>query len=183
MSTADLQNNGIDPAALGGEVELLEKEISLKSELFSQSTDSKVILWADVKGALRENEVAIEMGRFRYFDHTFTDSVMYALLYVEGDQRSEPKMILLEDGEELEKRYMKVYRNSIKYKLNDRYSYLKFWKPIEDEIGTVSTLYLSPDGVYNQINLEAIKTPDGKYVLDNSNIKLISNTKDLYIIF
>lgn len=181
MSTADLQNNGIDPAALGGEVELLEKEISLKSELFSQSTDSKVILWADVKGALRENEVAIEMVRFRYFDHTFTDSVMYALLYVKGDQRSEPKMILLEDGEELEKRYMKVYRNSIKYKLNDRYSYLKFWKPIEDEIGTVSTLYLSPDGVYNQINLEAIKTPDGKYVLDNSNIKLISNTKDLYL--
>lgn len=181
MSTADLQTNGIDPAALGGEVELLEKEISLKSELFSQSTDSKVVDWEDVKGALRENEAAIEMVRFRYFDHVFTDSVLYALLYVKGDPRSEPKMILIEDGEKLEKRYMKVYRNSIKYKLNDRYSYKKFWKPIEDEIGTVSTLYLSPDGVYNQINLEAIKTPDGKYVLDNSNIKLISNTKDLYL--
>lgn len=180
MSTEDLASNGIDPQSLGGEVELLEKEISLKSELFSQSTDAKVIRWEEVKSVLGGNEVAMEMVRFRYFDHTFTDSVMYALLYVAGDYK-EPKMILLKDGEELEKRYMKVYRNSIKYKLNDRYSYLKFWKPIEDEIGAVSSLYLSPDGVYNQINLEAIKRPDEKYVLDNSNIKLVSNTKALYL--
>ncbi|MEM7298086.1 MAG: CHAT domain-containing protein [Bacteroidota bacterium] len=181
MGAQDLADNGIDPNALANNVELLEKNISLKSELFSQSADSKPILWEDVKESLGENEVAIEMVRFRVFDHAFTDSVMYALLYVKGDRRSEPKMILVEDGEELENRYLKFYRNSIRYKIDDKYSYEKFWKPIHDEIGAVSTIYLSPDGVYNQINLEAIPTPDGKYVLDNSNILLISNTKDLYI--
>jgi len=49
------------------------------------------------------------------------------------------------------------------------------------EIGQYSTIYLSPDGVYNLINLEAIPTPDGKYVIDNSNIVMVSNTKDLYL--
>ncbi len=181
MSEQDLLENGIDQVALANSLELLEKDISLKSELFAQSADSRNIVWEDVKNSLGENEVAIEMVRFRVFDHAFTDSVMYALLYIKGDKRSEPKMILIQDGEELENRYLKTYRNSIKYKIEDKYSYEKFWKPIQDEMGAVSTLYLSPDGVYNQINLEAIPTPDGKYVLDNSNILLISNTKDLFM--
>ncbi|WP_370089890.1 CHAT domain-containing protein [Ekhidna sp.] len=181
MSTQDLAENGINPVQLANDVELLEKNISLKSELFSQSADSRQVVWEDVKGALGENEVAIEMVRFRVFDHTFTDKVMYALLYVKGDKRSEPKMILLENGEELENKFLKTYRNSIKYKIGDKFSYDQFWFPIEREIGIVATIYLSPDGVYNQINLEAIPTPDGKYVLDNSNIILVSNTKDLFM--
>lgn len=181
MSTQDLANNGIDPAALSNNVELIEKNLSLKSEVFAESAENRVINWENIKSALGENEVAIEMVRFRLFDHQFTDSVMYAMLYVDGDKRSEPKMILLEDGEELEKRFLKTYRNSIKFKIRDKFSYEKFWAPIEQEIGTASTVYISPDGVYNQINLEAIPTPDGKYVIDNSNILLVSNTKDIFI--
>jgi len=181
MSQQDLIDNGIDVAVLSQKVELLEKNISLKSELFAQSADSRTVNWENVKSALGQNEVAIEMVRFRVFDHAFTDSVMYALLYLQGDKRSEPKMILIEDGEELESRYLKFYRNSIKYKIEDKYSYEQFWAPIAEELGAVATLYLSPDGVYNQINLEAIPTPDGRYVLDNSNIILVSNTKDMFL--
>lgn len=181
MTTQDLASNGIDPVALSADVELIEKNLSLKSELFAASTDNQAVTWENVKESLAQNEVAIEMVRFRLFDHAFTDSVMYAMLYVKGDKRSEPKLILLEDGEELEKIYLKGYRNSIKFQMYDRSSYEKFWEPIEREIGIVSTLYLSPDGVYNQINLEAIPTPDGRYVIDNSNIVLVSNTKDIYL--
>lgn len=181
MSASDLEENGINTAELGNSVELLEKEISLKSEIFSQSADARTITWENVRTALKENEVAVEMVRFRVFDHVFTDSVMYALLYVKGDKRSEPKMILLSNGKELEGKFLKTYRNSIKYKIDDQYSYEKFWQPIEQELGSVATIFLSPDGVYNQINLEAIPTPDGRYVLDNSNILLISNTKDLFM--
>ena len=181
MSTQDLATNGIDPAALSNNLELLEKNLSLKSELFKEGADSRAITWVDVKNSLGPNDAAIEMVRFRLFDHAFTDSVMYALLYVRGDKKSEPKIILLENGQDLEKRFLKTYRNSIKFKVNDRFSYDQYWAPIQNQIGIVSTLYLSPDGVYNQINLEAIPTPDGKYVLDNSNIVLVSNTKDLFI--
>lgn len=181
MSTADLEENNINTSALASSVELLEKSISLKSEIFAESADSKPITWNNVKDALGENEVAIEMVRFRYFKHDFTDSVMYALLYVKGEKRAEPEMILLSNGKKLESRYLKYYRNSIKYKRQDKYSYEQFWQPVQEELGASLTLYISPDGVYNQINLEAIPTPDGKYVLDNSNIILVSNTKDLHV--
>ena len=181
MGSQQLQENGINPSALTNEVELLEKELSLKSEIFGQGLDNKPVTWQNVKSSLKEQEVAMEMVRFRVFDHTFTDSVMYALLYVTGEKRSKPNAIILKNGEELEKRYLKYYRNSIKFKLQDRFSYDQYWAPITNQLGTISRLYLSPDGVYNQINIEAIPTPDGKYVLDNSNIILLSNTKDLYL--
>ena len=69
----------------------------------------------------------------------------------------------------------------IMYKMEDTYSYAKFWKPIEDKVGKNAAIYFSPDGVYTQMNLEAIAVGDGKYVMDNSNITLVSNTKDLYL--
>lgn len=180
MGPQQLLENEIDPAALGQEVERLEKELSQKSELFGQSMDNKRITYDDVRKTLKPNEVAIEMVRFRYFDHNFTDSVVYAALYLKNDF-NKPKAIALNDGHEMETRNFKYYRNTIIGKVPDNISYKAFWEPIQKEIGQASTIYLSADGVYNQINLEAIPTPDGKYVLDNSNIVLVSNTKDLYL--
>lgn len=180
MSPAQLAENGIDPAALQQEVERLEKDLSQKSELFGQSFENKRITFDAVKKSLKPNEVAIEMVRYRHFNHNFTDSVIYAGMYLRNDF-SKPKVIILKDGTKMESRYFKYYRNSITGKIPDNVSYGVFWQPIQDEIGQASTVYLSADGIYNQINLESIPTPDGRYVIDNSNIVLVSNTKDLYL--
>jgi CHAT domain-containing protein len=180
MSAEQLAENEIDPASLQQEVERLEKELSQKSELFGQSFESKRITFDDVRKSLRQNEVAIEMVRYRNFNHTLTDSVVYAALYLKADM-NKPKVILMSDGKKMETRYFKYYRNSITGKVADEISYGIYWKPIQDVIGQASTIYLSADGVYNQINLESIPTPDGKYIIDNSNIVLVSNSKDLYL--
>lgn len=181
MSIEQLQENQIDPATLTAEVERLEKELSQKSELFSQSFEDKKIVWNNVQKSLNPNEVAIEMVRYRHFDHVFTDSIIYAAIYVKNEKETpEPEVILISDGHDLETKYFKNYRNSIIYKLPDAYSYEKYWKPLQSKVGAYATIYLSADGVYNQINLEAVPTQDGKYVIDNSNIILVSNTKDIY---
>jgi len=180
MSPTELVENEIDPGALTQEVEHLERELSQKSELFGQNFETKRILFEDVKKSLEPNEVAIEMVRYRYFDHTFTDSVIYAGLYV-SKTLSKPKAIMMKDGHNMETRYFKYYRNSITGKIPDQVSYGVYWKPIIDEVGQASTIYLSTDGIYNQINLEAIPSPDGRFVIDNANIVLVSNTKDIYL--
>lgn len=180
MSTQQLTEAEIDVAVLHQEVERLEKELSQKSEIFGQSFEAKRIEFADVKKSLKPNEVAIEMVRYRYFNHTFTDSVIYAALYTKSDFGS-PRVIMLKDGHKMEGKYFKFYRNAITGKIQDNVSYGVFWQPIVEEIGQVSTVYISADGIYNQINLEAIATPDGRYVIDNSNIILVSNTKDIYL--
>ena len=180
MSTQQLLDNGVDPIALGNEVERLERELSEKSEIFGQSFENKRITYENVQSALGKNDVAVEMVRYRYFDHTFTDSIIYVALYVKGE-KGRPRAVELPEGHRMETRYFKYYRNCITGKLPDEYSYKVFWEPIQKEIGQYTTIYISPDGVYNQINLEAIPTPDGKYVIDNSNIVMVSNTKDLYV--
>lgn len=180
MSPAQLLENEINPVALTQEVEHLERELSQKSELFSQNFDTKRIVFEDVKKALQPNEVAVEIVRYRYFNHTFTDSVIYAALYLTS-KLDKPKAIILKDGSNLESRYFRYYRNSIIGRVSDQYSYNVYWKPIVDEVGQTSTIYLSADGVYNQINLEAIPSPDGRFVIDNANIVLVSNTKDIYL--
>jgi CHAT domain-containing protein len=90
-------------------------------------------------------------------------------------------VVFIPNGHELETKYLGNYRNSIKFKIKDGYSYEQFWKPIAEKAGSTSTIYLSADGVYNQINLEAIPIDKDSYVLDNSNIVLISNTKEIYL--
>jgi CHAT domain-containing protein len=181
MSDEQMMELGINFNQLNSAVEQLEKELSLKSDIFGKSVENKAITWEMVKSALRENEVAIEMVRFRFFDHTFTDSIMYALLYIKGDNKAQPGMILLKDGAQMENKFLNYYRNSMKFKIKDRFSYEAYWKPIEQELGAISRMYLSPDGVYNQINLESVPTGDNRFVLDNSNIVLVSNTKDIYL--
>jgi CHAT domain-containing protein len=180
MSPAQLTENNIDPVSLQHEVEQLEKTLSQRSEFFGQSFDAKRITFEDVKKSLKENEVAIEMVRYRYFNHDFTDSVIYAALYI-VPKSSKPKAILLKDGKKMENRFFKYYRNAITGRIKDENSYDIFWKPIANELGQAATIYLSADGIYNQINLEAIPTPDGRYVIDNANIVLVSNTKDMYL--
>lgn len=180
MSTDQLIQNAIDLPALNNEVEKIEAALSEKSELFGQSFENKKITYESVQKSLAKNEVAIEMVRYRHFDHTFTDSIIYVALYVKGDN-ARPKVVELPEGHRMENRFFKYYRNCITGKVPDAYSYKVFWEPIANAIGLNTTIYLSPDGVYNQLNLEAIPTPDGKFVIDNANIVMVSNTKDLYL--
>jgi CHAT domain-containing protein len=180
MSSQQLTENAVDPEMLQQEVERIEKDLSEKSELFGQSFENKRITYEEVKKSLKPNEVAIEMVRYRYFNHTFTDSVIYAALYLKPEV-SKPHVILLKDGQKMEGRYFKFYRNAITGKIPDNISYNVYWKTISEALGQVSSVYLSADGIYNQINLEAMPTPDGRYIIDNSNIVLVSNTKDIYL--
>jgi CHAT domain-containing protein len=180
MSTQQLADNGISTEALTSEVENLERELSVKSELFGESFETKKITYENVQKSLGKNEVAVEIVRYRHFSHTFTDSVIYVALYVKDDN-SRPKAIEMAEGHRMETRFYRYYRNCIIGKIPDVNSYKVFWDPIQKQVGQYSTIYISPDGVYNLLNLEAIPTPDGKYVIDNSNIVMVSNTKDIYL--
>lgn len=180
MSNQQLVDNGISIDAMSSEVEGLEKELSERSELFGQGFESKKITYENVQKSLGKNEVAVEIVRYRHFNHVFTDTVQYVALFVRNDN-ARPKVIEMKEGNRMEKGYLSYYRNCITGKIPDTRSYQVFWEPIQTGIGQYSTIFLSPDGVYNQINLEAIPTPDGKYVIDNSNIVMVSNTKDLYL--
>ncbi|WP_296618411.1 CHAT domain-containing protein [Marivirga sp.] len=181
MSKEQLESENIDLSQLARDVELIEKSLSQQSELFSEGIIQKEYNWQQIKETLQPNEVAIEMVRFKYFDHYITDSVVYLMLILKNEEIDKPEFVVMENGNDMESKFFNNYQNAIKYRITDNFSYKNFWQPIEKAIGTNKTIYLSPDGVYNQINLEAIPIGDKQYLLDKTNIVLVSNTKDLYL--
>lgn len=180
MSSEELEENEIDLEDLSEQVENLEKELGAQSTLFAEGSKKTIYDWKDVRKALEEDEAAIEIVRFRKFYRNFTDSIFYAAYIVHPKVKGEPELVLLENGADLEGKYFKGYRNRVKFKISDPLSYKVFWEPIESKLGPdIKTVYLSLDGVYNQINLETLQRPDKSYVIDGRNLVLVSNTKVL----
>jgi len=105
---------------------------------------------------------------------------MYAALILDGNEKkARPKIVLFENGKDLEQKYFKYYKNMIVYRVQDEQSYGNYWQPIQEHIPKNATIYFSPDGVFDQINLETIPVSQDKYIFDQENIILVSNTKDL----
>ncbi len=163
---------------LEGDIEQLEKSLSEKSELFASNYEKKKVDWKSLRKQLSNDQVAVDIIRYRTYKEGFTTDVSYAALAITNDSK-EIVAVELKQGNDLEKKYLKYYRNCIKYHIEDEYSYAEFWKPIEQILQKRSNVLLAPEGVYCQINLETIPLEKNKYVLNETEITLVSNLKDL----
>lgn len=176
-SPEELQKEDIDIQELEQRANEIEKELSARSTLFSRNIDSQQPSWKDVQNTLKGDEVAIEI--IRIGQNSRRDSVVYAALVL--DSLSFPQLAIFPNGERLEKRYFNYYRNSVNYRVNDTLSYTYYWKPICEHLSPYTkTIYLSPDGIFNKVNLHVLLNPKtNSYVLDTYAIRLLSSTRDL----
>jgi CHAT domain-containing protein len=169
----------------------LEKEINEKSSFLIRTNEE--IRWQQIRDVLKAGEAAIEIIRTKSFNphpvsdtskgmgFSFTDSVNYIFLIVKPGANA-PEGFMLRSGNDLEGKYLSFYRNSIRQQSPDDLSYDQFWKPINERLQGSTQLYLSTDGVYNQINLNVLQNPgSGKYILDEINLFFVTNTKDLLL--
>jgi CHAT domain-containing protein len=161
----------------------LEKELTKRSALFEKTYKRKLRTWQEVRDKLGKDEAAIEIIRYRdYFSDSagrFTSVIHYVALVIKKNSKA-PELVLLQNGNRLESRYINFYRNSIQFKSNDTISYRYFWEPIQQRLNGIKKVYISPDGVYNQINLNTLKNPaTGKFLIDELRIDRVTNTRDL----
>ncbi|HEY8399972.1 MAG TPA: tetratricopeptide repeat protein, partial [Cytophagaceae bacterium] len=180
MSIEQRKEEGVDVKILEKEIEQLEKSISEHSLLFARNYERKTKYdWKEIKKNLLPNEIAVEIIRFRYFDKGFTDSIIYAALIVTPESKLSPDIVLMGDGANMEGKYGRNYRNCIKFDVEDKYSYSAYWEPLTKYVKENTKVYLSPDGIYNQLNLEAIPVPGKGYMIDLYEIALVNNSRDI----
>jgi CHAT domain-containing protein len=129
---------------------------------------------------LEEGEFGTEMIRFRYYDRGFSDSVIYAALIVSPKTRSNPSIQLMVHGRTMESKHINYYRNCVKFSIKDTLSYKVFWEPLKFHFPPGSKIYFAPDGVFNELNLESLQGKNGKFVIEEENIDLIANCKDIF---
>jgi CHAT domain-containing protein/Flp pilus assembly protein TadD len=177
-SKAELAEQKINLDSLEQVANATEKELSRKSTLFSQGYEQKAVTYDEISARLKADEAAVEMIQFRKFDVLFRDTTYYAALILTRE-KPQPQLILLENGKELETKYFNYYKNSIRQKTEDKFSYAQYWSKIDAALASKKTVYLSLDGVYNQINLNTLAVKPDAYLLDSKNFVLLTNTRDI----
>ena len=180
LSKDQMSELGVDPLQAETRLEELEKIMSARSSLFMEKGKAKAVKWTDVKAQLEKNEYAIEIFRYRYFDKVFSDSIIYGALILNHETIDGPEAVVMGNGKKMENRNYKYYRNSVINNQTDNYSYDIYWKSIKAVIPDQALIYLSSDGVYNQVNVEMFEnTGTKKYVIDENEIVQVTNTKDI----
>lgn len=172
---------GKDIRKMESQADALEAELSKLSEEFNSSRKEGTVDWEKVKSALKKNERAVEIVRFRYFSGSFTDSVIYAALIINPADKEGPRMLVFPEGKRLEGSYSRYYRKSVRLTLSDTLSYSVFWKPLSPYLHHGGNVYFSPDGVFNELNPEGFMKPDGKFVIEEDRIVTVASTRDLLL--
>jgi len=181
LSKKELSAKGKNIDSLEQASNELEKEISQNSVEFKNEFIAKRVDWRDICSELADDEAAVEIIRFNFFDKELTDTVLYVALILKKDTKHFPEIVVLKNGAELEQKYIKNYLNSIQFKIQDAESYSKFWEKIDDKIGDKKVIYVSLDGVYNKINISSLQKADNSFVIDSKTIINVSNIFDIKI--
>jgi len=177
LSTAERTPLLLDLDAATEQANSLEKELSLKVHRFE--TPDYAADWNTVKNQLNPDEAAVEIIRLKDQDRQQNNSTVYLALVMRPEW-PKPHLVVWENGNELEQKALKVYKNLIQYKLKDTKSYEIFWKPITQELTDVKKAYLSLDGVFHTISLYSLwNAAENRYLFDEVELELVNSPLDI----
>jgi len=187
-------------ARLQQEANDLEKELVRRSAGFAEERKLARPSWQQVRAALKQAEAAVEFVRFRFDDgKKWTDKNHYVALVVTPETPS-PKFVLLGEASKLEGDPLAAYQQHVglasaaaraargsRPVVTEKPAaallvgsfYEAFWKPLEAALGGAKRVYLSPDGVLNQVSLGVVPAADGRLLLETIDLRIVSSTKDL----
>ena len=183
LSNKEQKQQNINIDSLQNKADLLEKELSKESELFAKVAKNKNYTWKDVQAQLKTGEALVEIIKIINTSNQGNNrDEVYAALIITQNTKKQPDFLTLGNVNDLETQYLRNYRNAIQYKLQDNKSYDVYWAAIHQKLqkDNIQKVYISPDGVYHQINLLTILNPKTQqFLIDELEIQLLSSPKDL----
>lgn len=164
--------------ALKKESDILEKEISLKVSQTEFNGGAFKNDWKQLQATLKKDEAAIEIIQSK--PHYVNDGIGTNYTYIILKSSGNPKAVMIDRTDDWEKTIMETYRNSVNLKTDEAELYRRLWKHLDDQLKGIKTVYVSSDGIYNQINLNGLLNPEsGKHVIDEKEIHYVVSLNDL----
>ncbi len=178
----------------------LERELVKRSSALAEEKQLARVTWREVQKALKPAEAAIEIVRLHFHDgKKWTDTYYYVALVVTPETTTAPKLVLLGEASKLEGDPLAAYQQHVglasaaararggRRVVTEKPAaapavgsfYQAFWKPLEAALGGAKRVYLSPDGVLNQVSLGVVPAADGRLLLESYDLRIVSSTKDL----
>lgn len=162
--------------SLSSRITNLEKEIARASAGFASSFTSEDLNFLSISRSLSNDECSIEVIRTEING----ENIYTALLALPG--ASSPELILIGKGEQLDQKAFALYKNTIKFKVDNGGPFDTYWRPIHDRIKNlpVRKIYYAPDGVYHKVSLATLFSPDNKkYLIEDYEVVQLTSTKDI----
>lgn len=191
-----LNNPGADSNAwriqvtmLEAKADALEKELVRRSAALADEKRLETVTWRDVQKSLKPNEAAVEFASFRFFDgKDWTHNDYYVALIVRPDTQDAPALVVIDT-----KRQMKGAVQALGAETKSRGSsplarpvssenpqlYGLLWQPLQPYLKGVTTVYVAPDGVLNQLPLGILKDETGKLLMESYDLRTLDSTRDL----
>lgn len=169
----------------------LEKELVRRSSALAEEKRLGRVSWRDVQKSLGKDEAAVEFVRFRFHDgRKWTGAYSYIALVVTPETTTGPELIVLGDAKSLEAAPIADYRQRVGLDAElpqldtgaKKLGFFKvFWKPLDPALHAARRIYVSPDGVLNQLALGVVAGDDGRLLIDRYDLHIVSNTKDILL--
>jgi tetratricopeptide (TPR) repeat protein len=134
--------------------------------------------WKEVQKQLKNDELAIEFSHFRYRNnHDWTDSTLYVAYLMKKDWK-DPKVVYLFEEEQLKSVIRNKTPNTLYTRLGDSL-YNLIWKPLEEHLDGVETVYYGTDGLLHQLSFVAISEAGEESLSQQYNLVQLSSTAEL----
>tara|TARA_A100000171_G_C2140371_1_gene154969 strand:- start:12981 stop:15584 length:2604 start_codon:yes stop_codon:yes gene_type:complete len=177
----DAKGRFIEPIKLEAKAQEIEKLLLTKSQFYKDFLKSLNTKFQEVKAHLKQNEIAIELIDFSYYEVANSKKRYYCALLVKPSSRY-PELVFLFEEQSL-KNLISKNTNNLEAGVNKLYVdnsqslYNLIWKPIAAKVKEGSTIYYAPTGLLHKISFPALH--DGTdYILNKFNlIQMISTAK------
>ena len=162
----------------------LDKALTQASTAFRDLKADMAMTWQDVQKQLKPDEAAIEFVDFRLYNKNWTDSTMYAALVLRPGMSS-PEWIPLCEQKQLDAILQATIQNTQLqtenlYDTKGEKLFNTIWKPLEQALQGVKTVYYSPSGLLYKIAFSALPTDEDNILLsDKYNLNLVSSTREV----
>jgi len=175
------------------EAEAYEKILTCSFNGFAESRIRP--RWDQVRDQLKAGEAAIEFIRYRFSNAQKSDSVMYSALVVRPGQDAPHWVTLLEEkqldkllhicgackADYINQLYVVAQRGATPVDRRPETLYDLIWRPLENELSGVQTVYFTAAGLLHRINLTAIPIGPDSILADRYNLVELSSTRYLTV--
>jgi len=198
LYTSDTLVNPKEMDLMRKKADEIEKKLASNSTIFSSRTEINQAGWKEVQKNLQKGEIAIEFIRFRLYNLTYTDTILYCALLLNKEDKF-PRMVYMFEENELSKLIKKeenftdeMYIGYLHHKKNRGQEGYKpendtlsnnldklIWGSIEPHLGGIKTIFYSASGLLNNISLAAISINDTTYVSDKYKLNTLISTRNI----
>ncbi|MEO6304058.1 MAG: CHAT domain-containing tetratricopeptide repeat protein [Bacteroidia bacterium] len=175
LSKEELVQEKVNVDSLKRRADELERELSQKSALFKESTTEQTVTYETIQKQLKPGEAAVEILELNEYKNGFTGNGNYISLLLTP---TELKLIDLGNVKTINDAVSAFREKTIDQKPENE-AYTPTWKVLDEQLKGVTKIYLSLDGAYHQLSINALKDGAGKYLVDKYSLQFTGNTKDI----